>query len=294
MMIYCTKLADRGILKISGPDRFAFFQGLVTNDLAQLTNEKSLYSLFLTAQGKHFFDLFFLVVGDEWWVEADRSRLEELKKRLSLYKLRSNVSFNIDLNHHIYSLYGRDVAQFFDLPLEEGQTRQVPLGIIYVDPRLADLGLRMVINEGSLDKVSQDQRLTMVDSQEYCYHRYGLGVPESFKELLVDKSIPLENGMDELKAINWEKGCYMGQELTSRTRYRGLVRKRLFPVTINCPVDIDMPIMAGEAEVGQWRGVYRDRGLALIRLEAVNKPLTCGKAEICVNYPRWMQLPAAQ
>lgn len=290
-MIYCTKLADRGILKISGLDRLVFLQGLVTNDLAQLTPEKSLYSLLLTAQGKHFFDLFLLVVGDEWWVEADRARLDELKKRLSLYKLRSNVTLDIDLDQHIYALYGMNVAQAFGLPLELGQTQRNTGVPLYVDPRLAGLGLRMVINEEQLKAFQQSHALTMVEADDYRYHRYGLGVPESSAELLVDKSIPLENGMDELKAINWTKGCYMGQELTSRTRYRGLVRKRLFPVTFSGPVQSEAPIMAGAAEVGQWRGTCRDRGLALIRLEALDKPLTCGDVAVTVNQPPWMQLP---
>ena len=291
MMIYCTKLADRGILKISGPDRLAFLQGLVTNDLAQLTPEISLYSLLLTAQGKHFFDLFFLVVGDEWWVEADRSRLDDLKKRLSLYKLRSNVTLDIDLDQHIFALYGTNVAQAFSLSLELGQTQHNTGAPIYVDPRLADLGLRMVVDEEQLRAFQQSHALTLVGADDYRYHRYGLGVPESLTELLVDKSIPLENGMDELKAINWTKGCYMGQELTSRTRYRGLVRKRLFPVTFSDPVQSEAPIMAGATEVGQWRGICRDRGLALIRLEALGKPLTCGDATVTVSQPPWMQLP---
>lgn len=289
MMIYCTKLADRGILKVSGPDRLAFLQGLVTNDLAQLTCEKSLYSLLLTAQGKHFFDLFFLVVGDEWWVEADRSRLDDLKKRLSLYKLRSNVTLDIDLDQHIFALYGNNVAQAFDLPLELGQTQHT-VAPIYVDPRLAELGLRLVTDDEHFGALQQSHALTLVEADDYRYHRYGLGVPETGAELLVDKSIPLENGMDELKAINWTKGCYMGQELTSRTRYRGLVRKRLFPVTLSGPVKSETPIMAGAAEVGQWRGICRDRGLALIRLEALGKPLTCGDVSISINQPPWMQL----
>lgn len=290
-MIYCTELTNRGILKVSGADRLAFLQGLVTNDVRQLTPERSLYSLLLTPQGKHFFDLFLSEVGDEWWIEADRARLEELKKRLSLYKLRSNVVLDIDQEQSIFVLWGENVAATFDLQDVPGQTQHTPLWHAYIDPRLQGLGVRMIIDSNHIAGLQQCEGLTMVAAQEYCYHRYGLGVPESDAELLVDKSIPLENGMDELKAIDWQKGCYMGQELTSRTRYRGLVRKRLLPVVFNGDIDLGMPIMAGEAEVGTWRGVCRDRGLALIRLEALNKTLVCGGTEIKIIQPDWIALP---
>lgn len=290
-MIYYTELTNRGVLKVSGADKLAFLQGLVTNDVGRLAAETSLYSLLLTPQGKHFFDLFLTEVGDEWWIEADRARLEELKKRLSLYKLRSNVSLDIDQEQHIFALWGENVAATFDLQDVPGQTQHSPVWHAYIDPRLQGLGVRMIVESSRIAELQRCEGLKMVGAQEYCYHRYGLGVPESDAELLVDKSIPLENGMDELKAIDWQKGCYMGQELTSRTRYRGLVRKRLFPVSFKEDIDPGMPIMAGDAEVGMWRSVCRDRGLALIRLEALNKTLICGGTEVTIIQPNWMVLP---
>ncbi|WP_032112753.1 YgfZ/GcvT domain-containing protein [Candidatus Paracaedibacter symbiosus] len=293
-MIYCTELTNRGVLKVAGPDRFVFLQGLLTNDVSRLTSDTSLYSLLLTPQGKHFFDLFLVAVGDEWWVEGDRYRLEELKKKLSLYKLRSNVSLDIDLDQHIFSLWGADVVAAFDLNDRiPGHTQHTPLWHVYRDPRHPALGARMIVAADHVAGLSHCEGLTMVEADEYRYYRYGLGVPESDAELLVDKSIPLENGMDELNAIDWQKGCYMGQELTSRTRYRGLVRKRLFPVTVNATVNVETKIVAGENEVGTWRSLCRERGLALIRLEALDKELTCGSAKVTVVQPNWMVLPEA-
>jgi folate-binding protein YgfZ len=294
MMINAARIINRGILKISGSDRLTFLQGLVTNDIAQLTKDKSLYSLLLTSQGKHSFDLFLTAVGDEWWIEADRTRLDELKKRLSLYKLRSNITIDIDSEHHIFCLWGAEAANIFDLANDLGQTQHTPLWHAYVDPRCTELGVRLMINTDHLNGLQQCEDVIIREAEDYRYHRYGLGIPESNSDLLVDKSIPLENGMDELNAISWDKGCYMGQELTSRTRYRGLVRKRLFPVTINGSVDLEMPITADNVEIGQWRGVCQDRGLALIRLEAIDKPLMCGDAKISLSQPIWMKLPLGQ
>lgn len=288
-MIYCAELINRGVLKIAGSDRLTFLQGLMSNDVRLVGTETSIYTLLLTPQGKHFFDLFISEVGDEWWIEADRARLGELKKRLSLYKLRANVSLDIDQNQHIFALWGEDVVDTFDLKDKPGRTQHTPLWHAYVDPRLPELGVRMIIESDHVSGVQKCEGVVMVEAQMYRHHRYGLGVPESDAELLVDKSIPLENGMDELKAIDWHKGCYMGQELTSRTRYRGLVRKRLFPVAFNGEVKPEMPITADEIEVGSWRGICRDRGLALIRLEALNKPLMCGKTPVTIIQPGWMR-----
>lgn len=290
-MIYCTELSNRGILKVSGTDRLAFLQGLVTNDVRLVNSKTSLYSLLLTPQGKHSFDLFLSEVGDEWWIEADRARLEELKKRLALYKLRSNVSLDIDQNQHIFALWGENIVNTFGFQDISGQTQHTPLWHAYIDPRLPGLGIRMIIKPDCVSGLQKYDGFTMVEPQEYRYYRYSLGVPESDAELLVDKSIPLENGMDELKAIDWQKGCYMGQELTSRTRYRGLVRKRLFPVIFSGEINPEIPIVADETEVGTWRGVCRDRGLALLRLEALNKPLVCGGTSITIVQPNWMTLP---
>lgn len=294
-MIYYTELANRGILKISGSDRLEFLQGLLTNDVSRLASDSSFYSLLLTPQGKHAFDLFLTAVGDEWWIEADRHRLEELKQRLSLYKLRSQVSLDIDLTQRVFACWGSGAAKAFKLDGNVlGCTRHELSWYVYMDPRHAALGVRVIAATDRVPDLGDFLGNPMSELADYQYHRYGLGVPETDAELLVNKSIPLENGMDELNAIDWQKGCYMGQELTSRTRYRGLVRKRLFPIVINGDVDLEKPIMAGEAEVGAWRAHCRDRGLALIRLEALGKQLTCGDVEVIVSQPDWMILPKSQ
>lgn len=290
-MIYCTSLSNRGILKISGSDRLSFLQGLVTNDLTKLNKQRSLYSLLLTPQGKHSFDLFITEVGNEWWLEADKNRLEELKKRLSLFKLRSDITLEIGKNETIYCIWGEGAASAFEIPLEHGYTHHTNLWHVFIDPRLEKLGVRMIVSQEHIDGVKNCEGFTFVEEKAYQSFRYDLGIPESNQELWVDKSIPLENGMDELDAINWEKGCYMGQELTARTRYRGLVRKRLLPVTFKGTMHLDSPLMQGDLEVGSWRGLMENKGLALIRLEALGKPITCEGIEVVPHIPEWMKLP---
>ena len=129
----------------------------------------------------------------------------------------------------------------------------------------------------------------------YDAHRLSLGVPDGSRDIPIDKGIILECGFDELHAIDWNKGCYMGQELTARTRYRGLVRKRLLPVLIegNAPEPYT-PVFLNEAEVGEIRTSADGYGLALLRLENIRDTLPalkCGDAILKPYVPNWMQLP---
>jgi hypothetical protein len=146
-----------------------------------------------------------------------------------------------------------------------------------------------------------DARTSDAALPTYHHHRIGLGVPESGLELVPQKSIPLENGLDELNAIDWEKGCYMGQELTARTRYRGLVRKRLLPLRIEgqAPAPGET-LMLGTTEAGTLMSVspMGDIGLGMIRLEhlppASVEGLTAGQARLFPSIPAWMRLPEPQ
>jgi folate-binding protein YgfZ len=125
--------------------------------------------------------------------------------------------------------------------------------------------------------------------EDYDHLRISLGVPDGSRDLPVEKAILLENGFDELNAIDWDKGCYMGQELTARTRYRGLVRKRLMPVAIEGPApEFGAPLLLGDKEAGEMRSASGDIGLALVRLEALGQgALTSGASRLTPAKPDW-------
>lgn len=296
-MIYASTLLNRGYILLSGEDREAFLQGLLTNDISKIRQDQSIYALLLTPQGKYCYDLIISQINNESWaIEGDADRLQELIKRLNLYKLRSQVTIAADSEHCVVVLWSPHsgdtdnlVAEALSLPFHPGATQSSSLWIAMMDPRLMALGARLRIKRTQVDHLVDCLGVTLVDEAEYCYHRVTHGVPESAAELIVDKSIPLECGMDELNAIDWDKGCYVGQELTARTRYRGLVRKRLVPLTTMGAINHGDPIMAGDAEVGSWYIRSRDCGLALVRLEALAKPLTCGGVEVLPMVPHWMK-----
>lgn len=283
MSIFKTLLPHRGILEVHGPDRASFLQGLITNDISQVSPTRTLYAALLTPQGRFLHDFFISEDQDAYSLETEVVRLEALVQKLSFYKLRSRVTLVPRPEIPIYALWGEGSRGACGLPEERGITE----GNIFVDPRLAALGLR---GRGGPSFAGFPE----ASLEEYNQHRLHLGVPEAGEDLIPEKSIPLECGLDELQAINWDKGCYMGQELTSRTKYRGLVRKHLFPVKIEgSPPPFGASILKEGKVVGEMRTHAKGYGLALLRLEAFEEPgdFVWENTLLTPERPLWMKGP---
>lgn len=200
-MIY---LPHRKVLKIEGSDSVSFLQGLITQDL--LKQDEFLYSLLLSPQGKFQYDLFIWQDGACLYVDAERA--EELLKKLSMYKLRSDVSLEMtDL---------RVYADIDQASMDLGEDCKV-----FNDPRHPSMRKRLYTNTDLVCTQTLD---------DYDDHRLPLCVPDGARDMTVDRSIPLEWNMDRLNAISWTKGCYMGQELTSRTKHLNLIQKRVVSI----------------------------------------------------------------
>ncbi|MCA3391638.1 MAG: folate-binding protein, partial [Roseomonas sp.] len=153
------------------------------------------------------------------------------------------------------------------------------------DPRLPEAGWR-VLSSSALP--------TNASAEDYAVHRLALGLPDGSKDMEAEKSVLLEGGFDELNGISWTKGCYMGQELTARTRYRGLLKRRLVPVVIDGPAPgRGTPVVTADgAEAGEMRSSQGAQGLALLRLEWLDKGgLSAGGARLTPQPPPWMKLP---
>ena len=278
-----TWLENRGILRVSGEDRVTFMQGLVSNDVRKVSPERALHSAFLTAQGKFLHEFFIVESNEAFLLDAESSRLADLKKRLSLYKLRSKLVIEEVPELKVAVAFGEKPDK------EAGTAWAFGEGVAYVDPRLAEAGLRFILTD---EKALSAYSLT--DSAEYDLHRLALGLPDGSRDLLPEKSVLLENGFEELNGVDWEKGCYCGQELTARTRYRGLIKKRLFPVRIEgSPPPSGLPITKGGDEAGEMRSARGNRGLALLRLEKLEDEgvFICGDSRLFVEKCAWMKLP---
>jgi len=285
---------ERGVIEITGPDRREFLQGLITNDTAKLSPERALYAALLTPQGRYLHDFFLVEMPEAFLLDAERARLEDLLRRLTLYKLRSRVDLKIAREmFHIVVAFGEDALQCLGLRPDVGAARSFEGGIAYVDPRLTNLGARIILPREV--PVASLRNLQFVSAQSDAYDdlRLSLGIPDGSRDLPITKALLLEAGFDELNGIDWNKGCYVGQELTARTRYRALIKKRLMPVQVTGPMPPPgSPIMLGEEDVGEVRSGRDGVALALLRLDALREasrdhPLRAGEARLTPSKPAW-------
>jgi folate-binding protein YgfZ len=286
-------LDDRGILAVSGPDRRPFLQGLVSNDVDKVCPTASRYAALLTAQGKYLHDFMMVEAGESIWLDAEAARLGDLKRRLSMYRLRARVSLDERSDLAVAAIFGAGEAAILGLPSEPGAARPLGSGVAFVDPRLASLGARAILPRENARAVLADAGIAETGFDIYDRLRLSLGIPDGSRDLVLEKSILLESGFDELNGVDWQKGCYIGQELTARTRYRGLVKKRLTPVRIEGPAPPPgAAVTADGREIGEMRSSRGGLGLALLRIEPVRegKILAAGQSILVPVRPAWMRL----
>ncbi|MDB5394880.1 MAG: glycine cleavage system protein [Rhodospirillales bacterium] len=252
------RLPNRGFLRLSGPDRLTFLQGLVSNDVNAAASGHAVYACLLTPQGKFLHDFFLIADGESLLIDCEADRRGDLAQRLKVYKLRSKIEI-AQADYAVYAVLGA-------VPAIAG-------AIAYADPRVAALGSRIVLPAGMDAVVFGDGGLSELPFEIYDRLRIARAVPDGSRDMEIGKAILLENNIDLLNGVAWDKGCYTGQELTARTRYRGLIKKRLVPVTIGGAVPaVGTPLMENGMEVGEMRAASGDIGLALIRLERLRQP----------------------
>jgi folate-binding protein YgfZ len=290
-------LEERGILAVSGPDRRLFLQGLVSNDVEKLAPNdlpgRAVYAALLTAQGKYLHDFIMVEEGEAIWLDAEAARLGDLRRRLSLYRLRAKVEIAERPELAVAAVFGEGAFAALGLSGEPGEVLPLEGGIVLADPRLSELGARAILPRGALRPVLAGLGLAQVDFAAWDRHRLALGIPDGSRDLLPDKSILLEAGFDELNGVDWQKGCYVGQELTARTKYRGLIKKRLFPVHIDGPAPMPGTMVTAEGrDAGELRSSRDGQGLALLRLDAVGegRTLVADAAMLVPMRPDWMRI----
>lgn len=246
------RLPNRGFLRLSGPDRLTFLQGLVSNDVNEVAPGHAVYSCLLTPQGKFLHDFFLIADGNSLLIECEADRRADLAQRLKVYKLRSKIEI-AEAEYTVFAVFGT-------APLTSA-------AIIYPDPRSPALGMRMLL---PLSPEADDLPIAF---DVYDRLRIAEAVPDGSRDMEIGKAILLENNIDLLNGVAWDKGCYTGQELTARTRYRGLVKKRLVPIRIAGTVPpAGTPLIEKGIEVGEMRSSNGDLGLALLRLERLRQP----------------------
>jgi folate-binding protein YgfZ len=295
-------LDDRGTVRVSGPEARPFLQGLVTNDIDQAAFGRVLYAALLTPQGKYLHDFFIVALpddnggGESLYLDCERKRAADLVARLTAYKLRSKVTIeNATDRFRVIALLGDGPHDSEALHGFEGRGGPFASGVCYVDPRYAGVGARGLLPASGLNELL-DADFNEQEPEYYERLRIYYGLPDGSRDLQVEKSLLLEANFDHLNAIDWNKGCYVGQELTARTRYRGLVRKRLLPVEIDGELPpFGAPVMDGSEEIGEMRTSFDGYGIAYLRLDGLDRavtaerPLTAGGATLNVLHPAWFK-----
>jgi hypothetical protein len=262
-------LKDRAVIAVAGPEARPFLQGLITNDIERLEPGKGIYAALLTPQGKILFD-FFLVEGDAAILIDCRAEMRDaLLKRLNLYKLRSKIVIEPRDQLAVLAQWDGAVARN---------------AISYADPRLPELGQRAIIAKGEMRK-------DLLDEESYHEHRLSIGVPEG-RDFGSDKMFALDADLDELHGVDFDKGCYVGQELTARMKHRGTARKRVLPVEFTQGGAHATAIVSDGRDVGEIVSSYGRRGFAQVRLDRLNEAGKAvprsGDAELKLIKPSWL------
>ena len=267
-----TMLPGRGLLAMGGADAIEFLQNLISNDVEKVAPDTSIYGLLLTAQGKFLHDFFISQRGDGTLVlDCEGDRLDDLERRLTLYRLQSNVTFrDLSDQYSVAAAFGNTALAALGLSNDPGNSVLFGDGVAMTDPRLAAMGARIIMPVDDLPGALTDQGFVPGDVAEYDAMRLSNGVPDSSADIAVDKGFPLESGLDHLNAIDFTKGCYVGQELTARTHYRGTIRKRLYRVDVDGPTPAPgTPVTLGDKKAGDMRSGQDGIAMAMLRLELV-------------------------
>ena len=299
-----TCLDARGLLVVSGADAGAFLQNLISNDVERVTPARTVYGTLLTPQGKFLHDFFVAAHparDGAYLLDTEAGRLDDLERRLGMYRLRADVALERAApDWAVFAAFGDGAAPALGLGPEAGATAARTGGVAFVDPRLAALGVRAVGAATATTRSLAESGFARTGSGAYDELRLSLGVPDGSRDILVEKSFPLECNLDGLNAIDYDKGCYVGQELTARTHHRATIRKRLFPVTADEALPgIGTKITLDGREVGEMRSSAGGGGLALLRIESLKSawerglPLMAGDTGVVAHVPAWMEFDGA-
>ncbi|WP_137045659.1 folate-binding protein YgfZ [Pseudolabrys sp. FHR47] len=278
-------LPDRGVIKVAGEAARGFLNGIVTSDIGDVAPGTARFAALLTPQGKIIVD--FLITeaaaedGGGFYFDVPKALAPTLAQKLNFYKLRAKVTIE-DLSDRLGVMAVWDGAGTSDY------------GLTYPDPRFAPLGFRVILPPEVIAEAAADLSANLTDADAYEAHRIALGVPRGGADFVFGDTFPHEADMDQLGGVDFDKGCYIGQEVVSRVEHRSTARSRVVPVAYddNAPMP-GLDITAGDKPAGMMGSAANGRGLALLRLDrvadaiATGTPILCGGVTLRVVKPDW-------
>jgi len=296
-------LDDRGFVKINGDEAKSFLQNIVTNDIEKITDSLTLFSSIFTPQGKYLYEFFILKFEDGYLLECEKKLTSEIIKIFDFYKLRAKVNL-IDVSKK-YTNIIISLEKFKEitktehvkgstLSCEKGSTLSCENERIYVDSRHKNLGAKIITKIENAENIIKKLDLKKIDKKNYYEKSFALGIPQLNLTKLKDKIFGIENNLDELNGIDFKKGCYIGQENTSRIKLRNKLRRRILPVEkVSGQIAANDIIKYKDSEVGKIM-IDKPYSFALIKVvdpdlkEFTNMELMCGNSKVKILKPEWI------
>jgi folate-binding protein YgfZ len=278
-------LPDRGVVKVSGDSARTFLNVLVTCDMGRVSPDSARFGALLTPQGKIVVD--FMVAeasaedGGGFFLDCPRALAPALAEKLKFYRLRAKIAVE-DLSAALAVMAAWPCG---------GDSESA---LCYSDPRLPALGMRAILPPDLAAEAASELGAELVSAEAYDAHRIALGVPRGGTDFMYGDTFPHEADMDQLAGVDFDKGCYVGQEVVSRVQHRASARTRVVPVAYGELTPMaGLPVMAGDKEIGMLGSSTKGRGLALLRLDraadalAQGTVLTAGGIPIQPVKPAW-------
>jgi folate-binding protein YgfZ len=268
MALQAALLPDRGVVKVSGEDARTFLNGLFTVDIDKMTPGAARFGALLTPQGKIIADFFVYEAAEEdaggFLIDCPRALAGTLVEKLGFYKLRAKVQID-------------DLSSSLGVMAVWPGKAESEYGPGFADPRLPELGTRIFLPTETAADAAKELGATLVDADIYDTHRVVLGVPRGGMDFAYGDTFPHEANMDQLGGVDFDKGCYVGQEVVSRVEHRGTARSRIVPFAYedNAPDD-GLPVMAGDKQLGMVGSAVGGTALALLRLDKLGDAITAG------------------
>ena len=285
-------LGDRGLLYLNSDDVKEFLQNIITNNIEKVTNDMSCFSALLTPQGKYLFDFLIIKHKAGYFLDCEKKNIDQLYKQLNLYKLRSKVEILNLSNEFVVAALSKEKFLTLDNSKDqEGWTIKFREDPIFLDPRSKNLGARLIINLEKLYLSLKKLELKTANVEDYYRHSHELGISQIDNQNLQNKIFGIECNFEELNGIDFKKGCYVGQENTTRIKLKEKLNNRLFAIKVLEGKINSEEIILEDKKIGKLL-INNQNPFALIKFQNnkfnFDDIYKCGNAIIKVQKPEWL------
>lgn len=259
-------LEDRGLISITGEDSKNFLQNIITNDVEKVSTSNSIFSALFTPQGKYLFEFFLLLTKEGFLLDCDNKFTNEIITYLSKYKLRSKIEIKDISTNHVIGLIS--LEKFTEIQNDESKNTDTIVyrdSPVFIDPRNKKLGARILSTLEKLHLTIKKLDLKIIKAANYFIDAHALGIPIKGVENLKEQLFGLEANFEELKAIDFKKGCYVGQENTARMKLKNKLRRRLLPIKFDQELSIGDELKYNNITIGKVL-INKPMPFALVKL----------------------------